>query len=65
MEYCSGGTVIDFLTNSKKYSECVVMAIMGQMLSALTYIHREKIAHRDIKLENMVFLNAVKLTDTG
>lgn len=44
---------------------------MGQMLSALDYIHDKKLAHRDLKLENILlikdkngYINA-KLADFG
>ncbi len=58
-EYCVGGSVIDFVLTHKKYSEKIVRTILQQLLSALNYIHGLKIVHRDLKLENLVFLNAV------
>jgi calcium-dependent protein kinase len=60
MEYCRGGTIIDFLSRAGKYSEEIIKLIMYQILSAVRYMHEQKIVHRDLKLENMVFLNEVE-----
>lgn len=58
-EYCVGGSIIDFVVARKKYSEKVVRTILQQLLSAINYIHMLNIVHRDLKLENLVFLNVV------
>lgn len=58
-EYCVGGSIIDFVIARKKYSEKVIRTILQQLLSAINYIHTLNIVHRDLKLENLVFLNMV------
>ena len=50
MEYCSGGDLYGRLP----YTESQVAKIMTKVLSAVAYIHKAKIIHRDIKLENIM-----------
>ena len=45
----------------------LVMSVIGQILSALSYAHQKKIIHRDIKPENILLFKdgTAKLTDFG
>ena len=70
-EYCSGG---DLFTVSKKenLSEKQVACIIYQILLAINHIHKMKIMHRDLKLENILItkkeedgLYRIKLCDFG
>jgi len=70
MEYLPGGDLFDRLDTVT--TESTVVEIAEQILSALLYLHQRGIAHRDIKLENIVFLSlpsekeiVVKLVDFG
>ena len=59
MEYCNGGSLE---SNLKKYKEiyktalpeCVVQKIMKQIISAVNYLHNNKMLHRDLQLSNIL-----------
>ena len=66
MEYCSGGD----LYSRAPYTEEQSSKIMSKLLSAVAYLHRAGIVHRDIKMENILFespdpLSEIKLIDFG
>ncbi len=75
MEHCKGGSLLDrinsLLEQNKCFSEDEAALIIRQILSALNYAHQSGIVHRDIKLENVLFLEEnpssllVKLIDFG
>ncbi len=74
-EYCRGGSLLDrmniLLSNNKCFTEEQASIIMKQVFSALNYAHKKFIAHRDIKLENILFVNhhpddlTIKVIDFG
>eukprot|EP00920_Eleutheroschizon_duboscqi_P020283 GHVT01048219.1.p1 GENE.GHVT01048219.1~~GHVT01048219.1.p1 ORF type:complete len:903 (+),score=201.15 GHVT01048219.1:289-2997(+) len=70
MELCSGKELYDRLASRKKYSEADALRVARDMLSAINYCHRHNICHRDLKLENWVYLSEdddapLKLIDFG
>jgi calcium-dependent protein kinase len=71
MEYCKGGSVIEALQRFSEKNERIIASIMKQLLSALSYMHSLNIIHRDIKLDNIVFLSksedciSIKIIDFG
>jgi serine/threonine protein kinase len=66
MELCSGGD----LYSRDPYTEEQAARIVSSILSAIAYMHSRNIAHRDLKYENILFVNdspsaEVKLIDFG
>lgn len=66
MELCSGG---DLYTRDP-YTEDQASRIIGNILSAIAYMHEHNVIHRDLKYENVLFANntskaEIKLIDFG
>ena len=57
LELCPNQTLNDLLKRRKRITELEAQYYIIQMISALKYIHRHKIIHRDLKLGNC-FLSA-------
>lgn len=70
MEYCNAGDLFD-LKSSILAAEVDFNEIFHQILQALFYLKRQKIVHRDLKLENLMLKReedktySVKLIDFG
>ena len=59
MEYCNGGSLNQCLNKYKEiyhrpFTEEIVQYIMRQIISAVKYIHSQRIIHRDLKLDNIL-----------
>jgi calcium-dependent protein kinase len=66
MELCSGGD----LYSRDPYTEDEAARIVSSILSAVGYMHSRKVVHRDLKYENILFVNdspmaEIKLIDFG
>ena len=54
MQWGEKGDMSTFLKKNGPFEEHVCQLWMAQMLSAMIYVHRNKIAHRDLKLSNIL-----------
>ena len=68
-EMCLGGTLYERVAAEQSFSEVKAAKIIRQLLSAVAYLHGQKIVHGDIKPQNLHFstLNddMIKLIDFG
>jgi serine/threonine protein kinase len=70
MEYVEGGTLRDFIDRRKILTLPEILSIITQLLEALTYCHKNKIIHHDIKPGNILMnsvdeFTQIKLADFG
>lgn len=67
MEFVDGDDLKHHLDKGTLYTLEQTLGIMGDLLSALDYAHRQSIVHRDIKPANLLIETSgrVKLTDFG
>jgi serine/threonine protein kinase len=65
LEYCPGGTLRSYISDRKRLSANESRKFMGQICSAVSFIHNAGACHRDLKPEN-ILLDAnrdCKITD--
>lgn len=69
MELCTGGDICERLLSQGTYSESEASKIMNQLLSAVNYLHSNKVVHRDLKAENFLYESSnssvIKICDFG
>lgn len=69
-EYADGGDLdieIKKLQKDEYFQECKVLNWLGQICLSISYIHKKKIIHRDLKAQNIFLLKngIIKLGDFG
>ena len=67
MEFVEGRELTDLLAHQERFTIPTIVRIMGQLLDALEYSHKNGVVHRDIKPSNIILLegDTVKVTDFG
>eukprot|EP00331_Platyophrya_macrostoma_P004873 CAMPEP_0176416666 /NCGR_PEP_ID=MMETSP0127-20121128/6468_1 /TAXON_ID=938130 /ORGANISM="Platyophrya macrostoma, Strain WH" /LENGTH=641 /DNA_ID=CAMNT_0017796757 /DNA_START=31 /DNA_END=1956 /DNA_ORIENTATION=+ len=67
LEICTNQTLNDLIKRRKRLTELEVQCYVAQMISALKYMHNNRVIHRDLKLGNL-FLSSdmqIKIGDFG
>lgn len=67
MEYCAGGELFDLVSSHGRLPEAEAKYFFRQIISAVRHLHSVGLAHRDLKLENILIdsKKVVKLADFG
>lgn len=67
MEYIEGGDLLEQMKNNVEFSEDEIEKMILAMTNALMYLHGKGIAHRDIKLANVLLdlEKNIKIIDFG
>ena len=53
-ELCTGGELFDEVTVKRQLEEKDASQIIAQIISAVSYCHKQNVVHRDLKLENIM-----------
>ena len=67
MEYCDGKDIMDYILSRNYLTESDALKYFQQLINALFYLHSQNIAHRDIKIDNILLdrNKNLKLIDFG
>ena len=67
LEYISERTLCDLVKESNGLNENMARYLFKQMINTMLYINSKGIAHRDLKLENLLITNnyELKFADFG
>ncbi|CAI6334240.1 unnamed protein product [Periconia digitata] len=67
MEYCSGGDLYSFVLSVGQLEMVEANCFFKQLLQGVEYLHEMGVAHRDLKLENILLTQRgkVKIADFG
>ena len=67
MEFVEGRELKDYFDGNQRFPMSEIVRIMGQLLDALDFSHKNGVVHRDIKPSNIIMLKdgTVKVADFG
>ena len=67
MEYCEGKDFMDYILSKNNLPESEALLYFQQLINAMFYLHSQNIAHRDIKIDNILLdrNKNLKLIDFG
>ena len=68
LELCEGGDLFHNIKQSRYFSEAKAAQVIKQVLSAVNYMHKQRVVHRDLKPENILVdkeSDTLKIADFG
>ena len=68
LEYAEGGDALHYVQSNGALPETQAKSWTKQIVSAVSYMHQLGVAHRDLKLENLLLssdLTTIKICDFG
>lgn len=69
LELVTGGELFDYIVEKQRLGEEESRTLFRQMIDAVDYLHSMDVAHRDLKLENILLSNdskdQIKISDFG
>ncbi|XP_045473696.1 testis-specific serine/threonine-protein kinase 3-like [Harmonia axyridis] len=67
MDFCKNGDLLEYIKNYGPLTETRAKMYFRQITSAVEYLHKHNLAHRDLKCENILLTSAnkIKLADFG
>merc|ERR1712038_1245114 len=67
VEVASGGDLCDYLMSHPRLDEQEARRLFQQLIAAVDHCHHRRIAHRDLKLDNLLLTKDLdlKITDFG
>eukprot|EP01006_Ploeotia_vitrea_P024628 TRINITY_DN57450_c1_g1_i2.p1 TRINITY_DN57450_c1_g1~~TRINITY_DN57450_c1_g1_i2.p1 ORF type:complete len:502 (+),score=270.42 TRINITY_DN57450_c1_g1_i2:409-1914(+) len=70
MEKCAGGELFDRISAKGKFTEKDAAIVLRQIVSGVQYLHKNKVAHCDLKPDNFLFVTSaqdaqLKIIDFG
>ena len=57
LDFCGGGNVLDRIMAKGSFSEFETAVLVRDIAAVFEYIHERGVVHRDVKLENIMFLD--------
>lgn len=60
MEKCSGGELFDRIQQRGSYSESDASSVLRQITEAISYLHRNNVAHCDLKPDNVSLITFIQ-----
>lgn len=67
MELCPGGDLLNYIRKRRKLTENYAKFVFKQIMEGIAYLHQNGVAHRDIKLDNILLdgHGNIKIGDFG